>query len=276
MTRLLIALAVGVVASGGDSAADPAASDASATSVAPPVVPELAAGWAWSLEAAAGASASAFSVAPALGEQAAFGMFLASSPRTAWSLELFEASNLTIDHTTPELGLLGVGGRHLAKPADPWIGQPDATIDFQRIAAGVAFAYDGRGVATGVGIETSLAYLVVGAHGVSVNLAGYFFDASNLSRDAVYMLSVGYVFSRVEDRPLRRAPPGRDESHACMYVDAYRSALAEIREQMPQTCQDEHAPACERLRARTQVLNVALNKCVLGEDVGPPPVPDAP
>jgi hypothetical protein len=256
---------------------DPFAEPRADTTVAvPTTIPRLASGWALSVEVAGGASRSAFSLAPAFGQEVTFGTYVSSSTDTAWSAELVETCNLVLDRTTPQFGLIGIGGSHVARPEDPLIGPPHKTIDFHRVATGIALAYDGRQLVAGIGAEASVGYLVRGSHGLSAHLGGYFFDASDLSRNTLIMLSVGYVFSPVSDRPPAPHHPGRDETHACQYLSAYRYALEEVRRQTAIACQDEHAPACERIHDRTRVLNAAMNKCVLGTDVGPPEVPDAP
>lgn len=262
-----------------DSRAMGTVATAVGASTTPSPVARLAAGWAWSVDLMGGASASSYSVAPVLGEGAALGMFFGSSPREAWSLELLETGNLVLDATTPQFGLVGLGARHLAKPDDPLFGPPGKTIDFQRLAAGVALAYDGRQLSTGLGAEATVAYLIRGPHGVAVHLGAYLFDSSRISHDTLVMLSVGYVLSPVKNRPyVRPAPPvpGRDETRVCRDLSAYRYALAEARGQAIGACKDEPSPACEQIRARIRVLAEGFNSCQLGKDVGPPAQPDAP
>ena len=242
-------------------------------------VPRLAGGWSLTVDVGAGASASAYSAAPALGEGFAVGKFFGSSAREAWSIELLETGNLVLDGTTPQFGLVGLGARHLAKPDAPLLGPAGKTIDFQRLSAGGAYAYDGSRLAAGFGAEASVAYLMHGSHGVAVHLGGYFFGASQLTHDTLVMLSIGYVFSPVKDRPYKppEVPvPGRDETKVCRDLSAYRYALAEARKQAADACTDEEAPACTRIRERIRVLAEGFNSCQLGKDVGPPEMPDAP
>jgi hypothetical protein len=286
-TWLLAPFAVMLTGLGGAAAGDncapgiecAGAGPADPSSGTPTPVPHLAAGPAWSVELRAGTSSSAFSTAPAFGESAAVGSYLSSSGSTAWSAELLETCNFVLDRTTPQFGLIGVAARHFARPEDPLIGPPGKTIDFQRLAAGVAFTYDGGQLVAGVGVEASVAYLVHGPHGIDVHVGTYFFDASDLPHDTLVMMSIGYVFSPVKDRPRTFAPPfipQRDERRACRELSAYRDAVAEARKQAATICPNRSAPECDRVYARIAGLDAALNRCMIGVDIGPPELPDAP
>src|SRR5690242_14711319 len=102
LARAVVLASAWWVVLGGTGAAAPCAPGAgcAAASTATPPLHRLAAGVAWSLALDGGASATAYSVAPTLGEEASFGGFFASTTRTAWSLELVEAANLVLDRTT--------------------------------------------------------------------------------------------------------------------------------------------------------------------------------
>jgi hypothetical protein len=237
----------------------------------------LARGVAWSAGAAAGASVSSFSIAPAVGETASLGVYVHSSETSALALEAVEAVNLVIDRTTPQYGLVGIGLRHLGRPDDPLIG-PRGTVSLQRFALGPAFLGDGERLDLGLSAAFSVAYLTSGRGGFSLDVEGYVFDSSNVGTSSLVLVGLGYVVSPRNDVP-RRAPPVWQPpatpppasvepdllAGPCRDPSEYTTALQAHRKRYVEACAN-HEPGCETERATIEAIDAKLKACTAPKD----------
>src|SRR5689334_5649477 len=62
----------------------------------------------------------------------------------------------------------------------------------------------------------------------------------------------------------------------CKDVDAYRAAIAQHRQAKAAACADEDSPDCAAERDHLSKLDVEIQECLDGKDVGPPPVLERP
>jgi hypothetical protein len=249
MSRVVMGVAM-ACAVAGVAIADPQAGGVS---------PALAAGEAWSLTVGGGASVSRFIQSALASETGAFGEYIASTPRLALSLELVETLNLVADSTTPQFGLVGAGLHYVGRTS--MFGP--CTIDFARLAIGVAGSSDGMSLDTGVGATLELGYLLDGHDGFTAQLGTYLFSASNVRDNTLLTFSVGYVYDHVGYHPHRPHPPA-ERPAACVDEARDRSELDQADAARAAACANAESAACADARAVSRAAAVELNLCLAG------------
>lgn len=226
------------------------------------------------MEIGAGATLSAFTTAPALSETAECGWFFASSTKQAVGIEAIQKLQIAVDHTTPELGMLGAGLRRA--------GRRDIAgrrmIDFERIHFGLAVATRGSNLDAGVGAGVALGFATFGGKGLSVGVDGYFLTPGDLSGpDKVFMLTLAYVYSPapgtrvgpqiVETPTSQHAEP---KGGPCRDLDAYKKVLVQERKAAVLICNQGPSTQCDVHKQKVVNLNAKAEACYRGEDVGSP------
>lgn len=202
-----------------------------------------------------------------------YGHFVWSSQWQALSLQVVGKANLVFDHTTPELAMIGGGLRRVGRRSGTGFG----SVDYERLSIGPTFASRGSNLDIGLGAEIALGVLTFRGVGLGVFVDGYMFRPSEmLGPDSVIVIGLGYVQSaRTGLTPgvAIEEPAPRENivsDHPCPELDAYRTALAQMRKQAVQACNARDSDACTGTRSRVILLNDAMRACEQGHTVPPP------
>lgn len=233
------------------------------------------------IELGTGIAVSSFATSAALSETGEVGWSVASSTKQALSVVAVEKLQLAIDHTTPELGMLGAGLRR--------VGRRDIgslrTVDFERLHLGLGFATHGMDLDAGLGIGFAFGVISFRGVGFDVSVDTYLLDPSNPGGpDKLFMVTLGFVYSPipgvhagppvVASAPLDHHEPTRPP---CRDLAAYQDALVRERKIAVENCNKGSSPACDTSKAVITALTTRAKACYEGEDVGPPTeIDDAP